>query len=229
MRTPESDERDADLATGFLFTEGIVESFDQVERIESSDDDQSVTVVFRPGVPVDLCHLKRHFYTTSSCGVCGKTSIDAVSVHLARPIAQAEGVIDGGLVHRLPDQLKDHQAVFAQTGGLHGCGLFSFSGELRHHAEDVGRHNAVDKLIGRALRTDPDAVAETFGSSVLVLSGRISFELVQKSLVAGIPMIVAVGAPSSLAVELADQQGQTLVGFANSQRYNVYCGNQRLT
>jgi FdhD protein len=225
MRTPStSPSSDHDLACGFLFTEGILKSMDQVDVIEPSTQDQAITVVFRPGIKIDLCHLKRHFYTTSSCGVCGKTSIDAVTVHLSRPLEPIRTPISSQTIFALPDRLREHQSVFAQTGGLHGCGLFDFDGRLIAHAEDVGRHNAVDKLIGKTLQAHAtDEAFAMFSRSMLVLSGRVSFELVQKSLVAGIPMLVAVGAPSSLAVELAQRNGQTLIGFAGTERYNVYC------
>jgi FdhD protein len=260
MRTPSTaHQSDHDLACGFLFTEGILQSTDQIDVIQSSEESESrqddsspeqasrhqasrhqssrhqssrhqssrhqaVTVVFRPGIRIDLCHLKRHFYTTSSCGVCGKTSIDAVTVELTRPLRPVGIPVSSQTIFELPQRLRQHQSVFALTGGLHGCGLFDFEGRLIAHAEDVGRHNAVDKLIGQTLREhSPSESLELFSQSLLVLSGRISFELVQKSLVAGIPMLIAVGAPSSLAVELAQRNGQTLIGFAGGQRYNVYC------
>jgi FdhD protein len=176
-----------------------------------------------PGVVPDLERLRRNFYTTSSCGVCGKASLDAVEAHGCERLAPGPQ-LDGALLPSLPDRLREAQAVFDRTGGLHAAGLFTASGEPVIIKEDVGRHNAVDKALGRAF-LDGRLPA---GEHVLVVSGRASFELVQKAVVAGVPVLVAVGAPSSLAVDLARRFGQTLVGFARDGGFNAYCGEERL-
>jgi FdhD protein len=203
MRTPGAD---LDLAIGFLCTEGILTAIAHVEsykhcgpavRIDGSSN--IVRVELGPGAQVDLGRLERHFYTSSSCGVCGKTSLDAVRSVLPGKLAASAGSLSAGLVHGLGAKLKDAQASFARTGGLHAAGLFDVAGNLLCVREDVGRHNAVDKVIGARLRER----ATLGGDQVLLVSGRASFELVQKALMAQIPVLAAVGAPSSLAVELA--------------------------
>jgi FdhD protein len=175
-------------------------------------------------VQVDFKRLERNFYMTSSCGVCGKASIDAVAVQGQYDVCAADFRMSGAALGRLPAALKTKQAVFEQTGGLHASGLFDSSGEILALREDVGRHNALDKLIGHALMND-ELPLHTRG---VIVSGRASFELMQKAKMAGVPLVAAVGAPSSLAVELAREFGITLVGFLKSDRFNVYSRPDRI-
>lgn len=218
MRTPG---QDRELAIGFLFTEGIIHDSGQIAEI-SSDDRGTVTVTLAPGVEVNIA--ERNFYVTSSCGVCGKASINGLRATGCPTLARGIPKIPGSLISELPDKLRAAQPVFTHTGGLHAAGLFDTSGKLVSVREDVGRHNAVDKLIGAAVLEK----GVPLSNNILMLSGRISFELVQKSLMAGIPIVAAVGAPSSLAIETALHFGLTLVGFVRGQRYNVYSGQDRL-
>ena len=225
MRTPGDD---FELAAGFLHGEGLVRTPDQLTELTycSGPEEQEYNVVearLAPGLVVDLEALRRNFYTTSSCGVCGKASLDAVGAIGCRPLEEGPA-IDEALVARLPELLRERQSVFARTGGLHAAGLFDADGTPGTVMEDVGRHNAVDKVVGRALM---DRALPASGS-VLVVSGRASFELVQKAVAAGIPVMVAVGAPSSLAVDLARRFRQTLVGFAREGGFNVYAGEERI-
>ncbi len=218
MRTPG---QDRELAAGFLFTEGVINDPKQIRSI-TTDDRGAVTVELAPGVEVEFA--SRNFYVTSSCGICGKASIDSLkAAHCPSP---PRGVpqIQSSLIPQLPEKLRQSQPVFSHTGGLHGAGLFNASGELLAVREDVGRHNAVDKLIGAMFLEGKTPLHE----NILMLSGRISFELVQKALMAGIPIVAAVGAPSSLAIETALHFGMTLIGFLRGQRYNVYSGHERL-
>ena len=172
-----------------------------------------------------MSKLQRHFYTTSSCGVCGKASLDAIEAQDVSPITNNELTVAASLVRKLPDLLRQQQDIFGSTGGLHAAGLFSRDGQLIDLREDVGRHNAVDKLVGKQLiDSGAGQGGGTMTNSVLVVSGRASFELVQKAVVAQIPIMVAVGAPSSLAVELAKRFGLTLVGFNTGEKFNVYSG-----
>ncbi len=222
MRTPGTDE---ELAAGFLFSEGIIADPAQIDtvRLES---DNVVRLELRADVPVDLSRLERHFYTTSSCGVCGKTSIAALRLSQRTPPTSVPGpIIDAAVVHRLPGAQRQAQAVFDQTGGLHAAALFDAAGRLLCQREDVGRHNAVDKLIGSQLL---GGVPLPLAGRILFVSGRASFELVQKAVAAGIPIMAAVGAPSSLAVELARAYGLTLLGFVRDGRFNVYSGGARI-
>lgn len=222
MRTPG---HDAELAVGFLFTEGIIRDRADVEDVgQCGVYGNVVRIRLAPTAHVDLARLDRHFYTTSSCGVCGKTSIDALQATSRYPLPSAVSLVDATLLHRLPNALRKAQPVFDATGGLHASALFDATGELRCLREDVGRHNALDKVIGAQLLAGRLPADE----HVLVVSGRASFELVQKALMAGIPVLVAVGAPSSLAVQLADRAGMTLVGFARDGRFNVYTGRDRI-
>ena len=227
MRTPGDD---FELAAGFLFTEGIVKSADQINQIRhcgvSAKDGlrNTVRVDLRPDVQVDFKKLERHFYTSSSCGVCGKTSIEALQTGVCRLPESASPIFAPGTIHRLPEILLDRQNVFNHTGGLHAAALFSTAGEIEILREDVGRHNAVDKLIGAQFLAGKTPVSD----KLLLVSGRASFELVQKALMAGIPILAAVGAPSSLAVKLAREYGMTLLGFVRDNRFNIYTGAERI-
>ncbi|HUL83880.1 MAG TPA: formate dehydrogenase accessory sulfurtransferase FdhD [Gammaproteobacteria bacterium] len=228
MRTPGHDE---DLAVGFLFTEGIIHAHSEVQGVvpRGQPDAQglinSVRVDLAPGVAVDFKRLERHFYTSSSCGVCGKASLDSVAVQGRFDLHGAPFKIAADTLGQLPSALATKQAVFEQTGGLHASGLFDATGTIVAAREDVGRHNALDKLIGDALLHDRVPLT----GLGLVLSGRASFELMQKAKMAGCPLVAAVGAPSSLAVELAQQFGMTLVGFLKRDRFNVYSRPDRVT
>jgi FdhD protein len=219
MRTPG---HDAELALGFLFTEGILRALADV--VEVAPAGNVVEVELRRGVSVDVDRLERHFYTSSSCGVCGKTSIAAVQVGQRYPLPLDGPVFDASVIHQLPERLREAQAGFDRTGGLHAAALFDTSGHLLCLREDVGRHNAVDKLIGAQLL----AGAVPLREQLLLVSGRASFELVQKALLAAIPIMAAVGAPSSLAVDLARDRGMTILGFVRNGRFNVYSGANRV-
>ena len=228
MRTPGDDFA---LAAGFLFTEGILSHRGQIEAIRhwgpllgEEKVRNIVQVDLRAGVRVDFQRLKRNFYTSSSCGVCGKSSIAALRAAGCQALGGDGLRISAALLHGLPDTLRGSQTVFSQTGGLHAAALFRAGGELVLLREDVGRHNAVDKVIGaRFLAGDLPA-----SDGILLVSGRASFELVQKAAMAGIPILAAVGAPSSLAVELASSLGMTLAGFVRDGRFNIYCGESRI-
>jgi len=228
MRTPGSD---LDLAVGFLFTEGIIDDVSQIlsMRAESAADDpeqsgDKVTIRLRPNIAIDPARIRRNFYTSSSCGVCGKLAIGAIEVRPSRPMRQSGPQFRADLIYRLPDLLRQAQDNFDRTGGIHAAAIFSPEGGLLGLREDVGRHNAVDKLIGFALRDG----SVPLGDSLILVSGRAGFELVQKSVMAAIPVLAAVGAPSSLAVELAQRFGMTLVGFLRGERFNVYSGGWRI-
>jgi FdhD protein len=221
MRTPG---HDTELAIGFLFTEGIIVARDQVAKLTSCDAGNVACVTLQRGVEVDLSRLERHFYTASSCGVCGKVSLDAVQVCPRNRCAADQPVVDATVICRLPALLRAAQKVFDRTGGLHAAALFDTSGKLLCLREDVGRHNALDKLIGHEFLAERTPLFE----SVLLVSGRASFELVQKAAVAGIPILAAVGAPSSLAVSLARKHGLTILGFVRDDRFNIYTGGERI-
>jgi FdhD protein len=227
MRTPGED---LDLAIGFLFTEGIIRSSEQVVTAQlcagtnEPNTYNVVDVTLAPDVPVPEVDPSRNFYTTSSCGVCGKASIDAVRTTSAYEIAADRTTVDAALLASLPVALRDGQKVFARTGGLHAAGLFTATGELVCAREDVGRHNAVDKVVGWAVRAGRVPLV----GHVLLVSGRASFELAQKTAMAGIPVLAAVSAPSTLAVDLAEEAGITLVGFLRGETMNVYCGVDRI-
>jgi FdhD protein len=222
MRTPG---HDAELAVGFLFAEGIVDDRSQIEGVcEDGASGNELSVRLAAHANVNLERLTRHFYTTSSCGVCGKTSIEALQTTSRYPLRPCEPVVDAELIHHLPRALRDAQEVFDSTGGLHASALFDAAGRLHILREDVGRHNALDKVIGAELLAGHLPAHD----KLLVVSGRASFELVQKAVMAGIPILVAVGAPSSLAVQLATCTGMTLVGFARDERFNIYSGNERV-
>jgi FdhD protein len=237
MRTPGHDEQ---LAAGFLFGEGIIKSPGDVAAIrrtyehadltkralpiagEAKHSPNTVVVELASSVSIDLKKLERHFYTTSSCGVCGKSSIEALRTNAA-PIA-SDIAVDGDVIRSLPERLREQQSVFDSTGGLHASALFDADGHLDIICEDVGRHNALDKVIGAKFLGSETPIA----GRILLVSGRASFELVQKAVMAGIPILAAVGAPSSLAVELAEEFGMTLVGFLRDGTFNVYTGSKRI-
>jgi FdhD protein len=220
MRTPG---HDRDLAIGFLFTEGIVASPEQVISVHPCKSGNAIRVDLRPGVAFNLARLERHFYTTSSCGVCGKTSLEAVRICSGLSVPPGS-VVDAEVIHRLPAGLRAAQAVFDRTGGLHASALFDTNGTLLCLREDVGRHNALDKLVGAQFLAGRTPLAD----SILLVSGRASFELVQKAVVAGIPILAALGAPSSLAVNLAEEHGMTILGFVRPESFNIYSGAQRI-
>ncbi|MFJ9576016.1 formate dehydrogenase accessory sulfurtransferase FdhD [Streptomyces sp. NPDC101191] len=230
MRTPGDDFA---LAAGFLVSEGVLADASDVRNIvycAGAKDDGSntynvVDVQLAPGVVVPDISLERNVYTTSSCGLCGKASLDAVRTTARFPIADTPPVrLTPALLAMLPDRLRAAQRVFDRTGGLHAAALFSEDGELLDVREDVGRHNAVDKLVGRALREGLLPLQR----AVLLVSGRASFELAQKAVMAGLPVLAAVSAPSSLAVDLAAESGLTLVGFLRGRDMNVYAGEHRI-
>ena len=221
MRTPG---HDRELAAGFLFTEGIIDSPEQVQEVIQLPETPNEVVVYITGIhKQDLSMHQRNFYTSSSCGVCGKSSIESIKVKSIYPVRH-ETRIEEKLVRELPALLRESQQVFQSTGGLHGCGLFTDKGELLLLREDVGRHNALDKLIGAALLDKKLPLDDT----VLMLSGRASFELLQKAAMAGIPIVASVGAPSSLAVQMAEDSGISLCGFVKADRMNVYTGKDRI-
>lgn len=229
MRTPGDD---AELALGFLFTEAIITSRAQVASVTlcgpPADDTGSrnvIRVTLAAGVDIDLARLERHFYTTSSCGVCGKASLDALRVAGQRSLAAVRTRFPEAVLIAMPERLRERQQVFSKTGGLHAAAVFTPDGEIKLVREDVGRHNAVDKVVGAML----EAGELPAGGRGLLVSGRASFELMQKALVAGLPLLAAVGAPSSLAVKLANEFDMTLIGFLRGGNFNIYAGADRLT
>lgn len=228
MRTPGDD---AELAVGFLYTEGIIQGGDQLASVEHSGapvNDSGlrniIRVILKPNVDVDLGRLQRHFYTTSSCGVCGKASLEALRVTGQKSLADKTVTFRRTVIIGLPDKLAAEQRVFTKTGGLHAAAVFDQAGKILFVREDVGRHNAVDKVVG-ALLLEGGLPANELG---IMVSGRASFELMQKTLVAGIPLLAAVGAPSSLAVQLANEFDLTLIGFLRKENFNIYAGEQRV-
>jgi FdhD protein len=226
MRTPGDD---FDLAAGFLFTEGIIQNAEQIKTIrfcglpaKDKNIKNTLVVEIAEGVEIDLKRLERHFYTSSSCGVCGKSSIEAL--HTGAKKLNDSFRVNAEIIHFLPTTLRQAQDVFDRTGGLHASALFDGDGKLDILREDVGRHNALDKVIGAKFMAGKTPLSD----KILLVSGRTSFELVQKALMAGIPILAAVGAPSSLAVELAAEFGMTLIGFVRNERFNIYTGEERI-
>ncbi len=227
MRTPG---HDFELAVGFLFTEGLIQDRSQIEKIEHPKswnpelEGNIVSIKLADHIEIDLKKLERHFYTSSSCGVCGKASIDAVKASGLKKLPSEDFLFPQQMIHQLPEQLRKEQNVFDETGGLHAAALFDHTGKLLFLREDVGRHNAVDKLIGSAFLNNHFPL----NKYLILVSGRASFELIQKAAMAEIPMLAAVGAPSSLAVSLAEEVGMTVLGFVRDNRFNIYCGAQRI-
>lgn len=227
MRTPGND---FELAIGFLFTEKIISDINEIESVKycegdrrsDLDSENSVKVILKDGIKPNLNSAERNFYITGSCGICGKSSIEAIELSCPKIIATLQ--VNKQTLFSLPEKLKSQQTNFKHTGGIHAAGLFNINGELILLREDVGRHNAVDKLIGAALQQQTD-----LSNTILQVSGRASFELLQKTAIAGIPIFCAIGAPSSLAVELATEIGITLIGFSKDNKFNCYSYKERIT
>lgn len=228
MRTPG---QDFDLVYGFLLTEGLIQTRKDVlqmrypgVQLSTEAQENSILVELRPDLVFDEERLQRHFYTSSSCGICGKASLEMVQQHSAFVLPTHQPLVSTDLLLNLPELLLSSQSLFRHTGGIHATGLFTVNGALLYLREDVGRHNALDKVIGAALQKQELPLSET----ILLVSGRAGFELVQKAVMAGIPMMAAVGAPSSLAVELAEAYNLTLVGFLRDGGFNIYTGEERI-
>jgi len=227
MRTPG---QDFDLATGFLFTEGIIQHANQIKDIShpshwNPDSKENIVLVeLTEEVEIHLKKLERHFYTTSSCGVCGKTSIEALHTNHQTDFKKNHPTFASELIYQLPQFLQKEQSIFQHTGGIHAAALFDNKGNLYLLREDIGRHNAVDKLIGAALQKGLLPLHDY----LILVSGRASFELVQKSMIADIPILAAVGAPSSLAVDLANKSNMTLLGFVKKNKLNIYTHPERI-
>ena len=226
MRTPG---HDRELAAGFLFTEGLIQRREQIVNLESAEPKDGtnrgnvIQAELAPDAAPDFVKMKRHFFAASSCGICGKASIDSIRARLlAAP--NPDFRLDAELLVRLPDALRSSQDVFQRTGGLHAAALFDPRGKLLVLREDIGRHNAVDKVIGWALLEGHVPLAD----SVLLVSGRGGFEIVQKAIIAGVPVVASVSAPSSLAVQLARELRLTLIGFLRGRRFVIYAGEERV-
>ncbi|MGB3683646.1 MAG: formate dehydrogenase accessory sulfurtransferase FdhD [Rubrobacteraceae bacterium] len=228
MRTPGAD---FELAAGFLYGEGIVTSRDDIRRISYCVDPEVdaeqqyniVNVELRPGLDYDVRSLERHFYTTSACGVCGKASLEQLELR-GCPVIPPGPEVPARTIYALPDKLRQRQGLFDSTGGLHAVALFDKDGDLLAIREDVGRHNATDKLVGWALLEGKLPL----NKNIVLVSGRSSFEILQKCLTAGVPIVCAISAPSSLAVDVAREFGITLVGFLRDERFNVYSSGERV-
>lgn len=218
MRTPGNDR---ELAAGFLFTEGIIQNSSDIISVVQNEENRIEIAVSNCA---DLTKLQRHFYTSSSCGVCGKTSLEAVKIACKTTIT-AKTSVSREILLKLPELLRSNQEIFESTGGLHACALFNLNGDLVTLREDVGRHNALDKLIGSHLLNN----RLFFENKIVLLSGRASFELVQKAAMAGIPFIAAIGAPSSLAIDLAKEHNITLAGFLKRNTFNIYSCPENIT
>lgn len=213
MRTPG---QDAELAAGFLVTEGIISTVAELRKIEERPEENRVLVFLVDGVEVDLGKLTRHFYTGSSCGLCGKATLEAIFGHFP-PLSSPAPLVSDEILMAAPEKLRAAQDAFDATGGLHAAGIFSTDGTLLVAREDVGRHNAVDKVIGHCLRGGVD-----LAGAFLLVSGRVSFEIMQKALAARVPLVAGISAPSSLAVDFARESGQGLVGFLRPPGFNRY-------
>ncbi len=223
MRTPGND---TELAAGFLFTEGIIKSVDDINEIKHAPaDENGVQVILKENIIPAMDNMARNFYTTSSCGICGKASIDAIQTVSQYDEVKNDSLISAAIFYSLQNELKKQQKIFENTGGIHASALFDVDGKFMMLREDVGRHNALDKIIGAAMLNNQLPL----NNCILLLSGRASFELVQKAVMAGIKIIASVGAPSSLAVEMAIENDVTLVGFLKEDRFNIYATKERIT
>lgn len=226
MRTPGAD---FDLTAGFLYSEGVVSNRQDIwqmsycSEVDSEQNYNIINVALREGLLPDLQRLERHFFTTSACGVCGKASIEALQLRGCSAIS-TDIKVSAELIYSLPDKLRAAQGIFTATGGLHAAALFDAQGQLLRLREDVGRHNALDKLVGSAMLADELPLSDR----IVMVSGRSSFEILQKCLTAKVPIVCAVSAPSSLAVTLAREFGITLIGFLRGQKFNVYSGFERI-
>ncbi|HAT18830.1 MAG TPA: formate dehydrogenase accessory sulfurtransferase FdhD [Verrucomicrobiales bacterium] len=218
MRTPGNDE---ELAAGFLWTEGIISSQEEIVRIDLEAKENHALVFLADGVEVDFGRLTRHLFSASSCGLCGKATIEAIT-SLHEPVAMGP-VFSESVLMKAPTMMRAAQATFEETGGLHASAVFDRQGQLLTLREDVGRHNALDKALGWALMNSVD-----LSNSFVLMSGRLSFELMQKALAGRIPVVAGISAPSSLAVEFARESNQTLVGFLRPPRFNIYAGSERV-
>ena len=228
MRTPKNDE---DLIVGLLFSEGIINKNSEIEKVEFLGDKvgkfklkNKIRATLNSGENLDLKHLRRNFLTNSSCGVCGKTSMDSLEIICKKKINKNIPKIKKSLITKIPDLLRKSQSQFSKTGGIHASALFNKDGKALIIKEDVGRHNALDKVIGYSLRNSIFDDKNQF----IACSGRLSFELVQKTLIANIGLLMGVGAPTSLAIDLAKRSDMTLIGFVKSDSFNIYCGENRI-
>jgi len=219
MRTPGADK---ELALGFLYSEGIIGSSANLQKIEQAGN--TLKIYLSKEISIEWEHLDRTFLSTSSCGICGKPSLESLEKTTCHFPISAQPIVNKEIIYQLSDILMEQQSVFKKTGGIHAAGLFEIDGTLVDFKEDIGRHNALDKLIGQAVLQDTIPLRK----NLLFLSGLISFELVQKASMVGIPIIAAVGAPSSLAIDLAITNDITLIGFVREERFNVYCGEERI-
>jgi len=228
MRTPQNDEN---LIVGLLFCEGIINKKSEIEKIEFLGDDvgkfkikNKIQITLNNGENLDIKHLRRNFLTNSSCGVCGKTSMDSLEIICKTKINKDSPKIKSSLITKIPDLLMQNQSEFSKTGGIHASALFNTEGNPLVIREDVGRHNALDKVIGHSFK---NSIFDT-KNQFIACSGRLSFELVQKSLMANIGLLMGVGAPTSLAIDLAKRSDMTLIGFVKSDSFNIYCGENRI-
>ena len=228
MRTPKNDE---DLIVGLLFCEGIINKKSEIEKVEFLGDkvgkfkiQNKIQITLNNGENLDIKHLRRNFLTNSSCGVCGKTSMDSLEIICKTKINKDNPKIKSSLITKIPNLLMQNQSEFSKTGGIHASALFNSSGKPLIIREDVGRHNALDKVIGHSFQ---NSIFDT-KNQFIACSGRLSFELVQKSLMANIGLLMGVGAPTSLAIDLAKRSDMTLIGFVKSDSFNIYCGENRI-
>ena len=228
MRTPKNDE---DLIIGLLFCEGIINKKSEIEKIEFLGDkvgkfkiQNKIQITLNNGENLDIKHLRRNFLTNSSCGVCGKTSMDSLEIICKTKINVNSPKVKSSLITKIPNLLMQNQSEFSKTGGIHASALFDINGKALVIREDVGRHNALDKVIGHGFK---NSIFDT-KNQFIACSGRLSFELVQKSLMANIGLLMGVGAPTSLAIDLAKRSDMTLIGFVKSDSFNIYCGENRI-